>query len=319
MSPRATRFDYHSQLAKIARLYYLEQWPQKRIAQRYGMSVATVSRALARAREMGVVQIDVTDTDRPLQQLELTVETEFDLAEAIIVPAGEPGTSLHSPFAEAVAAILSRRTSRDSVVGVGWGETLGRLVPHVPFVGSLGSRVVPVVGAMGATDNVVYPNHIAREFAARLGGEAYMINGPAVFQSEDALALFREERHFQTAAALWQNIQLAVLGASGVDADSSMVRYGVITSEELAELRSGGAVCAFNFHFLDRDARVVRSSVGNRVLSASFDQMGDGVHKVVVAAGDAKVEPLRILFRAGLVQSLVTDEPTARKLLEPPS
>jgi DNA-binding transcriptional regulator LsrR (DeoR family) len=308
--------DYGSQLSKIARLYYIEGWSQKQIAERYGLSIATVSRALARARQVGVVRIEVTEGDRPNQTLEVESEKALGIEEVVIVAAEESDNVKWAELASALGAVLERRLKPESVVGVGWGETLGGVASLLPKIGPRGNAVVPIVGALGATDRNIYPNFIARELATRIEGEAYMINGPAVFETAEACRLFAADKSFQPIRSLWERADIAVLGASDLSDDTSMARNGALASAELRELRAGGAVCAYNFHFLDEAGRSVETPVAARTLTMPFNTLRSVPTKIIVAFGSQKVMPLAVLAANSLADVLVTDEPTARALLD---
>jgi DNA-binding transcriptional regulator LsrR (DeoR family) len=94
-----------------------------------------------------------------------------------------------------------------------------------------------------------------------------------------------------------------------------MARSGVLTSGELKELRDSGAVCAFNFHFLDENGSVVKSPVTSRTLAIPFDTLCSMPTKIVLAFGPRKVMPLAVLASNSLADVLITDEPTARGLM----
>ena len=71
-------------LAKIAKLYYLDDLSIIEITKILGMSRHRCSRLLKKAKEEGVVQIEVIDPAQGgVQNLEKQIEGEFGLREAM--------------------------------------------------------------------------------------------------------------------------------------------------------------------------------------------------------------------------------------------
>jgi DNA-binding transcriptional regulator LsrR (DeoR family) len=167
-------------LAKVARLYYLEEMSQPEIARRMNVSVATISRALRKARESEIVRISIDESFERMGELELALEKEWGLQECVVVPTYERTESTYLEMAHVLSEILARLLSRGSTIGVSWGETLKAIGEHLRAIPGRDVRVIPIIGAMGMVDTGIYPNSIAREFASRLDGTPYLVNIPAV-------------------------------------------------------------------------------------------------------------------------------------------
>ena len=167
------------QLAKIARLYHLEDVGQREIAERLNVSTASVSRALARARDLGIVHISIDESSTASHAgLEIAMEQRFGLRECLLVGRSERLEQTYSDLAEQIGALLSRVLRPGATLGLSWGETLKAVGENLPANTSVRADVVPIIGAMGRIETGVYPNSIARSFAEKLGGNAYLVNTP---------------------------------------------------------------------------------------------------------------------------------------------
>lgn len=296
-----------NRLEKIARLYYFEDLNQRQIADKLSISMASVSRGLTRARELGIVRITIQSGENSFHELELSVEQRYGLRECVITPSSERIDHTYRTFAGALSEMLPRILPRNGLIGVSWGETLKALGEQLDGVESLRADVVPVIGAMGTIETGIYPNSIARAFADRVGGSAYLVNAPAVLDSADTAELLRRDSAFEQVRELWGRLDLAILGAGGLDEGTSVYRGGIFAANELEELRRAGGVAATNFLVIDGDGAVITHPLSGRIVCLSEEMMRRTPHVIIVAGGAYKAPALRACLRSGLADILITD------------
>ncbi|MFW5695696.1 MAG: sugar-binding transcriptional regulator [Alkalispirochaeta sp.] len=307
-----------AQLQKIARLYYIEDLNQRRIADKLNISMASVSRGLARAKELGIVQISIADAPDSYQDLEVRIEQDFGIKECVVTPAFERPENTYRAYASALADLFPRIAPRNAIVGVSWGETLKALGEELTGTEALRCDVVPVIGAMGTIETGVYPNSIARTFAERLGGKSYLVNAPAVLDSAETAERILQDSAFEQVHDVWQRIDLAILGASSLTEETSMYRGGIFSTEELKMLRDAGAVAATNFIFLSRDGTVIAHPLSDRIVCLPEELMRRVPNVIVAAGGPGKAPAIAATLRSGMAHILITDADTAAELVDIP-
>lgn len=303
-----------SRLEKIARLYYIEDLNQRQIANKLSISMASVSRSLAKAKELGIVRITIQNSENSDHEREYEIEQRYAIRECIITPSYERIEHTYRAFASALSEMLPRVLARNGLIGVSWGETLKALGEQLTGVESLRADVIPVIGAMGTIETGIYPNSIARAFADRVGGSAYLVNAPAVLDSADTATALRRDSTFEQVRELWSRLDLVILGASGLDERTSVYRGGIFTAEELDELRRASGVAATNFLVVAEDGAVVRHSLSDRIVCLPEQMMRRTPHVIVVAGGASKAPALRACLRSGLADILITDAECGRLL-----
>jgi DNA-binding transcriptional regulator LsrR (DeoR family) len=318
--PRAGDSEVESrigQLVKISRLYHLEDVGQRQIAERLNVSTASVSRALARAKKLGIVHITINESPAASHaELEIEMEKRFGLRECLLVGRFDALEQTYSALASSVGALLERILKPGSTLGLSWGETLKAVGENLPSLLTVHADVVPIIGAMGKIETGVYPNSIARTFAEKLGGNAYLVNTPAIVDNPQTRSSIMADSNFEQVRKLWRRLAAVVLGVSGLGMDTSVYRGGIFNRNDLAVMRSRGGVCATNFIILDSEGRPISTPFSERIVCLSVPEMKDLRNVVVVAAGDNKVEPLRALLKSRLANVLVTDVSCALALLE---
>jgi DNA-binding transcriptional regulator LsrR (DeoR family) len=303
------------QLQKISRLYYLRGLNQKDIARRLNVSIAMVSRSLTRARTEGIVEIRIHSDAESYTDLELAIEQHYEIRECVITPAGEGGEPDARDWAAALDDVLPRLMPRGGLLGVSWGETLRSVGESLALNSTLEPGVVPVVGAMGAEETGIYPNSIARTWADRLGGRAYLVNSPALVDSAATAQQLLADSSFERIRDLWNRIDCAVVGTSGLAPSASIRSQHVLPAAELDALAEQGAVAVMNFLFARADGSILTTPVSQRLITLSEEQTRKVPTVVVIAGGPDKQGPLRAVLRSGLADVLVTDAVTAEALV----
>jgi len=301
------------ELARVARLYYVKGMSQRDISLRLGTSIATVSRALARARGHGIVTFHINaDREDSVHELEAAIEELFALNECRIA---DPQAPVPDGLAAEMGDLLGRLAAPGAPIGVSWGTTLKGISERLGTAGSFGAEVVPLLGAMGRQDTGVFPNTIARNFARSLGGMNTLVNVPALVDSEEIRLALLADSSFAPIARLWEQLDVAIFSVSSLTEEASMFTSGLFTSEQLEELRASGAVAALNFNFLDSEGVPVLADLGRRIVCASAAVIDRAPHRILAACGTEKVPALRAALAGKHATVLLTDQATARQLI----
>ena len=302
-------------ILKIARFYYLEDMPQKEISRKLNISIATVSRSLALAKQRGWVEIQVKDPSREFRELEISLEKTYDLKECIVVPSFVKRENTLKALAASMDGLLPRVLKPGGILGVSWGETLKGLGETLGGHPNLKTDVVPIIGAMGKIETGVYPNAIAQVYASKLGGRAYLVNTPALVDTAAARWTVIRDSHFTPIQELWSRIDAALLSVSSVDEEASVYRTGIFNRKELASLREIGVVCATNFNFLDAAGNPVPNPISDRLINLGYQELREIKNVIIAAFGRVKVPSILSALKGKTAEILITDEETARLCL----
>ena len=285
---------------KIARLYYLDGLSQSQIAERFGISTPSVCRILARAREAGIVRISIAADEEGFSELEARIEGDYGLDECRIA-------NSCAEIARILEDLLPRRLSSGGTIGVSWGETLKGVAEELRPGSIPKADVVPALGAMGTVETGIYPNSIAKTFADKLGGRAFLVNAPLVNDSAAMARELFESRSFSSVRELWERIDVALVGCSPVDSQASFARNGIFTCREIRAFGDSGARSVVNFSFLRENGAVMHSDMADRLLHIPLDGMRCFSQVILAAFGTHKTEAVQAALRSGAVSTLIID------------
>ena len=119
--------------ARVAWLYYLENFTQAEIGEHLGLTRARVNRMLAEARETGLVRVTLNSQFANCTAIEQKLKSKFGVRDAVIVPTPEDVKDIASIIGMAAGTYLTRflAENRLSTIGIGWGATLRETIRHV--------------------------------------------------------------------------------------------------------------------------------------------------------------------------------------------
>jgi DNA-binding transcriptional regulator LsrR (DeoR family) len=105
-----------------------------------------------------------------------------------------------------------------------------------------------------------------------------------------------------------------LVGIGEARPSGSLVQTGMIRPDEVAELERAGVAGEMLGHFFDAQGNIVETELSSRSISLSPQDLR-GRNIVAIAGGPSKVAGIRAALASGLLKGLITDELTARRLV----
>ncbi len=308
-------------LVQVAESYYLENKNQAQIAAEFGLSTATISRLLSRAREEGIVRINIVRPQARHGSLEAGLRQKYGLAEAIVagMPAGITDDEAARRILGLVAApYIDALIRPGTVVGIGRGRTLAALAEGLQSLATPRQiTVVQILGEYGVQNSPMRTSEITRLMAESYSGNSYYLNVPAQVEDRTIAEALRRAPGISDVIAVFDRLDMALVGV-GPLRGSPLEASQLLSAQHLANLEAAGAVGEICGHYFDSAGRSVDAAYSGCAMGISWNQLQHCPRVVAVAAGNAKIEPLRALAAARLIHVLATDELTARQILELP-
>jgi DNA-binding transcriptional regulator LsrR (DeoR family) len=289
-------------------MYYLEGRTQDDIARRLRLSRAKVSRLLYAAREAGMVRIFVRPPSGTFLSLETELETRFGLREVRIVPAscGEPVEAVRR-IGAAAAADLVRSAKSGQTVGLVGLELLASMVDAAGLKVAVGVRVVQGVGWEPDSSPQRALADLVLDLARRIEGRPVVLPAPSVVASEHARRSLEVDPHISEVLhtldeldTLYTEIAAA---ASGPDRTAD------------APVPAGSIALR---HF-DCRGQMLGAAADGHVVGLTIEQLKRARHVVALAHEPTQPHVVAAALRTRFVDTLITDELTARAIAALPT
>jgi deoxyribonucleoside regulator len=302
-------------LVHISRLYYERAMTQDAIARSLRLSRPTVSRALERARALGIVQIRIHDPEGSAAALGTTLARRFGLRDVVLAEGGDPATpgALRSAVARAGAEYLQARLRRGTVIGVTWGRTLRELVAALKPTDLEDVSVVQMLGGLGVVEEET--TGLAEDLARVLGARVIKLLAPAVVASEAARSAIAATAQVRQGLRYLREIRIAVVGIGAATDDVALVERGYVTRAFMRRMRRLGAQGEILVQFLSARGRIL-AHPRCRVIGFPLRDLPKLPLAIGVAAGPPdKSAAVLAALRARLLHVLITDVGTAQRVL----
>jgi len=304
-------------IGKAARLHYEFGLTHREISEMLGISRVKVTRLLAQAREIGMVQITVNSEASPYALLETQLVQRFALDEAVVVPGFETEPRQRSAVARGAAGYLQRVLRDGMTVTIGLSRTVALVADYIVAPARLDATFVPLAGGLSRTLHAVNAHESTERLAQLFGGRAEHLHAPAVMGSPELAAALRREPAIARALQQAADADLALVGIGGMQtATVNLLAAGDITRDELVALRAAGAVGDIGARFFDSDGRPVAHELNDRLIGLTLEEIARIGVRVAAAAGPDKHTALVAALSARLATVLITDATTAQRLLD---
>jgi lsr operon transcriptional repressor len=302
-------------LLRAAWYYYKDELTQDEIARRMSVSRASVGRMLDRARKVGLVSITINAEHLASFELSARLAQAYGLVEALVVPDFDGQASQRATnerLGLGGAHYLNTRLRAGTSIGVGWGDTVSRVIAAADLA-AIGT--MHMVTLTGGVDGYLQALAHTREQEGREALTASVIPSPIVASTPTLAAALKAEPTIQQVLELARSLPYAVVGVGTAAPDSTLVRYGYLSAADARVLTGRGVVGDILGQFFDIDGTVLDLPLHERRIGIELADLRSIGCVVGVAGGNAKVAAIRGALHGGYLNVLITNEAVARKLL----
>ncbi len=294
-------------------LYYEERMTQEAVAERLGVSRATVVNVLQEARDRGIVTIAVSP--RHLQGVELSRELSelYGLDGCVIVPDDAGRRADYERIGEAGAKLLAEILTPDDVLGVAWGRTVLALSKALPEAKQPGVSVVQIAGSAIGTA-MFSPELCTSNIAYRIGARCINLHAPGIVSRPEIKALFMKEPELVRQFEIIRSCTKILFGVGGVENADTVLSVGYMTPETIAPYIARGAIGVLAGRFLDSKGKPVLGSLDDQMIGMTLKELIKIPERICVAGGLEKVDAIEGVLHGGYATLLVTDELAAQAL-----
>lgn len=301
---------------RVAELYYDDNKTQDEIGALLNISRFKAGRLLVQAREKGIVRIEIVHPRARRLSLERELRERFSLTDAVIVPAPDHEVGVLSRVAQAAADYLTQLRPVPRTLGVSWGRTLDALAEHLPVGWASGVTVVQINGGVSLNPKAATAGSLAATIAQRGAGSAVLLPSPAIFERLETKRAIEGDRAVGEVLALAATASAYLYSAGVADASSVLVESGYLTPDDVARLVAKGAVGDVVGRYINAAGQIVDAELNERTVGLGLDELRSAATAIFMVAGSAKHDVARAVVASGLCTVFVSDENTAKALLE---
>jgi DNA-binding transcriptional regulator LsrR (DeoR family) len=298
-----------------ARRFYLENVSKSAIAQELGISRFKVARLLSNALRDKVITINVSTPSDVDVDLSLEVAKEYGIPRCLVVKAleGADESINRARFGRACADVLGDILEEQDVLGISWGRTLHSMVDVLPDLPAC--TVVQIVGSVPTSDLHINSLDLIRRISEKSGGTAHVLQVPLVVDDPSVAEHLRQETHVARTIGMFDQLTKAVVGIGAWRPAQSALRDAIPPVLRTALEAAGAAADICSTVLNEHGEEVLSGDVAARCISIGAAQLRRCPNVIAIVRGTARATAIKAALRSGIVHHLITDDRTARALL----
>jgi DNA-binding transcriptional regulator LsrR (DeoR family) len=216
----------------------------------------------------------------------------------------------------AAAAHLTETLRDGDVLGISGGKAVAAVVDAITVERPIDVQVVPLTGGVQGKYHTDV-NHLASRLAERLGGQSLQLHAPLFAERAEQRDMLMQMGAVKEVLDLGRRATTCLVGVGSITTPgSSYFDLHPLSAPDRAMLPGLGVMAELLGHLVHDRGQVARFALNQRLVALRPDELRNCDRVIAVAAGEDKVGPLRSVLRGGYISTLVTDEETAKDVLE---
>ena len=306
-------------LAFVAEKYYLERFKQTDIAEMIGLTRSAVSRILTEAKEKGIVEIIIHYPIKYADDLEEELKKVFDLkGTSVVVFQNQPNyKELRTGLGRATSKYLSTLIKPGYKIGISWGTTVQAAIEAYEPNPVKNTQIIQLVGVLGSSRHSYSSQILVEQLAAKIDGEGTYLYTPFIVESETTATSLLEDPLVDKAITDWKECDIAVMGIGSIKPEyCSLYQGNYLSLEEVNNIQAAGAVGDVCGLYFNPVGVLTQVSFHQRRIGISFSGLREIPTRLGVAGHHEKAEAIHGALIGGFINTLVTDNHTAIRVLE---
>lgn len=301
--------------ARAAWLSFVGGLTQDQIARELAISRQRAQRLVARAAADGLIHVRIDHKVAECLELERAMKDRYGLQAVWVAPGldakADPLLGL-APFAAPIIEAMFESPD-PKCFALGTGRTLRMVVKNMQPVDGSRHKLASLIGNVAPDASATLYEVILR-LAEKISAKYYPMAAPVIAPSPEEREALHELQHIKAARKIAEASDIALVGIGQMSESAPLFLDGFMNEAEHDELCKAGAVGELCGSVFDANGEFMDHSFNHRVVGTRLPIEGMPVY--CMGAGDTKLPALRGALKGQLLTGLITDEHTAKTLVQ---
>jgi DNA-binding transcriptional regulator LsrR (DeoR family) len=300
--------EEHELLFRISWMYYFGSMNQQQIADELSLSRIKVIRLLQRALDLGVVHISMDSKNCSLLSCEQELKEAAGLTYCVVVPALP---DLADALSRGAAHLCNDIIAMKGQLGIGLSRSIKYLYKYLDKRKCKVSSVISIAGSTSPNLALTRLNN-GFQIAQALGVDYYTIWAPVIVGKGINSEAIKKDRYISMVLEMARHSDYVLMGI-GSAKDSQLIDMKYITEEDVKIISASNVESEIMGRCFTIDGKMVPTGIEKRIISVDFPME---CPVIGIAGGKDKEKAIVGALRSGWFQGLVTDEDTAKGILD---
>lgn len=302
--------------ARAGWLYYVGGLTQDQIAVELGVSRQRAQRLVSRAMSEGLIRVRLDHRIGLCLRLEAELTHRFGLQHCRVAPGLGEGADTNRAIAPTAAQVFESflRRPEPLIIAVGTGRALRSMADEIEPLEAEQHQIVSLIGNIAPDGSASYFDVIMR-IADKVRAPHFPMPVPVISDTPEERSMFHRLRAVRNVFDLARRADVSFVGVGQMGDDAPLYKDGFVTLDELRHMQRLGAAGEVAGWVFDSAGCYMEVGINERTGGVRVDP-GKPRPVIGIAAGRSKVGPIRAAIRGNILNGLVTDEATAKAILE---
>src|SRR5262249_19086453 len=302
--------------ARAGWLYFIAGHTQDEIAKMLQVSRASAQRLVSLCLAERLITFRLEHPIAACMELASRLKERFGLAHCEVVPTDPAAPLSTAGIAERCANVLEAtlRSETPVIVALGTGRAVRAAVERVSPIERPNHQIVSLVANISADGSASFYDTVGR-LADRTGARHYPMPLPFLMSSEDERNRMVRIEPIAKVKAVAAKADLRLIGIGQMDQKAQVHADRLVTRRGLLEMMRWGAVGEVTGWAYAAKGRIIKGGTNKRLTSIPPEIPARST-TIAAAIGAAKVPAIKAALAGHVINGLITDEATARAVLD---
>lgn len=317
-APKLPKVDTEERfLAQVAWAYYVEGLTQEGVADKLHATRLRVNKAISEAHRRGLVRITFNTAFAACAELEAALRETFGLKQAYVAPAPLDQKDVQMIVGAALGHVLTEVLADPAIklFGMSWGGTLNIATRFIAAMERPDLEVISVMGGLTRGSDL-NSFEITTRLADLLGAQHSYFTAPLYAGSAESRDTIMQLDVFREVLEKLRTVDAMAMAAGDLSKRSLLMRDGLPSDVSVEELIALGGVGDVLGTVIDAEGKPLDHPINERIIGIGLSDLSRIPNVILAAGGAHKVPVIRATLGRRVIDSFVTDEATARALVD---
>ncbi|MEG0507779.1 MAG: sugar-binding domain-containing protein [Eubacterium sp.] len=301
-------------LITIAQMYYEQNMTQADIAKVMNISRPSVSNLLNKARNEGIVKIEIQSFDNTSIGKSHELCHKFGLKTCQVITGTEDKNETQDRLYQAAVDFLLEILPKTRIMGLGWGYNISRVIDILmerELDNVYSGKVCPLIGTATVPHKGYHPNELATDFSRKTGFETDFLISPAFPTTKQEHDLFKTTDNYNNILAHWKKTDTALITLGSypcVPDHATAFRFG----RNLIEKKAVGNLLSY---FFNLEGEQIKGE-DDFAIQIPLSYLGKIKNLIGIVPAEGNIYSISSCLNTGYIKHLIIDENTARNILK---
>lgn len=303
----------------IAYEYYINELKQQEIAKKHNINRVQVSRYLSKAKEKGLIKINVINPLKNKNQyLKQKLLERFPVKNILIATISNDERNLVlEALAEKANEYINHSFLPFDKVGIAWGTTLFQLAKNFTTEKNYPDiEFIPLVGGSHRFDKEFQVNNIVFMIAEKFNGKSFSLMAPFYISNNKEYITISSNIDVRKIMNRWEKLTKIIIGIGSNFSKTPLTKLNVLAEKNLTKLLNFRQVGDILTHYFNLEGKFCDLDIYKNLINYPLDYCRNVNEVIAVAGGLEKRESIIGALNTGLIDTIILDNLTAEKIVE---